>query len=236
MIQRLLLMAGLMTVIAGAGLAQEIHVRPVMAYSASVTDRALIQQFMEQQAILSDEPVDSIEVIDATANGFGENDLLMLYPSKQIYPLMTVEEPLKSIMTNWRYNLSQVTSPHVRAAELAQQARNDRNPYVAVLSHVLRGLEKYYSGSQIEGTFRRDQNSSYIALWNFAADSFRYQDTREGGATDTLHYYDLLQITTHDTMFVADSTMYDVIYVYKTYRDTVYVPTPAGQPMNKSQR
>jgi hypothetical protein len=234
---RRILILGLIFAAAGwAAFGQEIHVKPVMAYSASVTDRGLIQQFLTQQSILSDEPVDSIEVIDATANGFGENDLLVLYPSKQIYPLMTVEEPLKSIMTNWHYNLSQVTSPHTSFAELAQQAKADRNPYLGVLSQVVRGLDRYYRGSQVEGTFRRDQNSSYIALWNFAADSFKYQESRDAGATDTLRYYDLLQIMSHDTMFVADSTTYDVIYVYKTYRDTIYVPVAASDPVKKNTR
>jgi hypothetical protein len=224
----------LLAALAGFGQAQDVHVQPVMAYRAIVTETGLIQQFLREQAILVEETVDSIEVIDATSNGFGENDLLMLYPTKQIYPLMTVEEPLKSIMANWHYNLSQITSPAITSSELRQQARIDQNPYTGLLSFVLRGLERYYHAGRVEGTFRRDENSSYIALWNFVADSLKYRDVPDATVSDTIRQYDLLQIVSHDTTFIADSTLYDVIYVYKTYRDTVYVPMESKGAVPKS--
>jgi hypothetical protein len=214
--------------------AQDVHVQPIMAFRAMVTEPGLIQQFLHSQAILVEGKVDSLEVIDATSNGFGENDLLMLFPSKQIFPLMTVEEPLKSIMGGWHYNLTQMTTPSRSSSELRQQARADQNPYTGLLSFVLRGLERYYRGNRVEGTFRRDENSSYIALWNFAPDSFRYREIIDSTVSDTIHQYDLLQIVSHDTTFIADSTLYDVIYVYKTFHDTVYMPTEIPPPSSKS--
>lgn len=203
---------------------QEVHVRPTMAFCATITDPALIKQLLEQQAITPEGRTDSVEIIDAMSNGFGENDLVVLYPSKQVFSLMTVEEPLKTMMENWHYNLQQRTTPFTQSSDLTQQARAERNPFAGLLSYIVRGLENYYHGTVVEGTFRRDENTSYIALWNFAPDSFRYKEMQGAGMSDTLRYYDLLQIVKQDTTFVADSTMYDVIYVYKTYRDTVYVP------------
>jgi hypothetical protein len=212
----------------GIALAQEVHVRPSMSYVAAITEPVLIEQVLRQQSIPLETHTDSIEIIDAMANGFGENDLLVLYPSKQVFALMNIEEPLKTMMDNWHYNLEQRTTPYTTSTELAKQTREERNPFDGLLTYVLRGIEQFYGGSGIEGTFRRDENSSYLALWNFAPDSFRYRDARGGGVSDTLRYYDLLNIVSHDTTYLADSTLYDVIYVYKTYRDTVYLPADSN--------
>ncbi|HEY3296523.1 MAG TPA: hypothetical protein VGL38_13925 [bacterium] len=215
--------------------AEDVHVRPTMAYSATITDPALIKQLLQQQSITQDGSTDSVEIIDAMANGFGENDLLVLYPSKQVFSLMTVEEPLKTMMENWHYNLQQRTTPFTRSADLSQQARTEHSPFAGLLSFIVRGLEAYYNGTVIEGTFRRDENTAYIALWNFAPDSFKYRDLSGTGMADTLHYYDLLQIVKQDTAFVTDSTMYDVIYVYKTYRDTVFIPMDSAGAAKNAQ-
>jgi hypothetical protein len=161
----------------------------------------------------------------------------VLYPSKHVFSLMTVEEPLKTMMENWHYNLQQRTTPFTRSSDLAQQARSEKSPFAGLLSYIIRGLENYYNGSVVEGTFRRDENTSYIALWNFAPDSFRYKEANgAAGSSDTLHYYDLLQIVKQDTTFVADSTVYDVIYVYKTVRDTVYIPLDSAAGAAKNVR
>jgi hypothetical protein len=204
--------------------AQDVHVRPSMSYIASIVEPGLIEQVLKQQSITPEGRTDSLEIIDAMGNGFGENDLLVLYPSRQVFPLMTVEEPLKTMMDNWHYNLEQRTTPFTASQDIIKQAHAERNPFDGLLSFIVRGLEQFYSGRVIEGTFRRDENSSYLALWNFSPDSFRYKDPKNAGVSDTLHYYDLLNIVSRDTTYIADSTIYDVIYVYKTYRDTVYVP------------
>jgi hypothetical protein len=213
---------------AAASLAQDVHVRPTMAYKATVTDPVLMAQLLRQQSIPAEGALDSIEIIDATADGFGGNDLVVLYPSKQVFTLMAVEEPLKTVMDNWHYNLEQRTTPHTHSRELAEQARTERSPFAGLLGYIVHGLEAYYGGTTVEGAFRRDEATSYLALWNFAPDSFRYAEQSGSGVADTLRYYDLLQVVRHDTTYVADSTLYDVIYVYKTYHDTVYVPAGPG--------
>jgi hypothetical protein len=221
---RAVLCSLLIVVFCASAEAQDVRVRPVMAYRATVTDPVIIGQLLHQQSIPAEGTVDSIEIVDAMADGFGGNDLVVLYPSKQVFVLMAVEEPLKTVMDNWHYNLQQRTTPNTTSRELADQARSERSPFAGLLSHIMRGLEAYYSGTVIEGAFRRDESTAFLALWNFVPDSFKYREQGTAGASDTLRYYDLLQIVSRDTTYVADSTIYDVIYVYKTYHDTVYVP------------
>ena len=208
----------------------DVHVRPQRAYLASVTDSAVIRQFIDQQSIPIENRIDSIEIIDAAGNGFGEHDLIILYPSKRTYSLMTIEEPLKSMMKDWYYNAEQLTSPDIASVQLFHAAREDstgKGAFKGLLASILKGLELYYSGATIEGSFRRDENSSFLELWNYEPSALQFRELQTAGLLDTVQNYDLLQIVSSDTTEVADSTMYDVIYVYKTLHDTVYVPIEA---------
>ena len=211
--------------------AGDVRVNPYRAYCASVTDSSVIGQFVLQQSLPLTEPADSLEIIDASGNGFGENDLIIVYPSKQIFTLMTIEEPLKTMMKDWQYNSAQLTTPDMTSAKLFQGARDDstgKGAFKGLLGFVLKGLELYYSGDVVEGSFRRDQNRSVLERWNYAPAALHSQDLRSAGLADTVHAYDLLQIVSQDTVELADSTLYDVIYVYKTLHDTVYVPVDAA--------
>ncbi len=230
---RRLLMLGFLALGIGAALAGDVRVRPYRAYCASVTDTAVIRHFIEQQSIPEQGHTDSLEIIDASGNGFGENDLIIVYPSKHTYSLMSIEEPLKTMMTDWHYNTSQLTSPDTTAAQLFTAARTDttgKGAFHGLLGFILRGLELYYGGEIIEGSFRRDQNSSFLELWNYDPQAFKFRESVSAASADTIQNYDLLQIVSHDTLELSDSTMYDVIFVYKTIHDTVYVAAEAPPP------
>ena len=146
---------------------------------------------------------------------------------------MSIEEPLKTMMTDWHYNTSQLTSPDTTAAQLFTAARTDttgKGAFHGLLGFILRGLELYYGGEIIEGSFRRDQNSSFLELWNYDPQAFKFRESVSAASADTIQNYDLLQIVSHDTLELSDSTMYDVIFVYKTIHDTVYVAAEAPPP------
>ena len=217
----------LVTTIVSLATAGDVRVRPQRAYSASVTDMSVVRLFLEQQSIPAQGRVDSVEIIDAAGNGFGENDLVVFHPSKQTYSLMTIEEPLKTMMKDWYYNAEQLTTPDTVSAQLFKAADEDstgKGAFKGLLAFVLKGLEVYYSGARIEGSFRRDENSSFLELWNYDPSLLRYREIQSVGLSDTVQTFDLLQIVSHDTLELADSMMYDVIYVYKTLHDTVYIP------------
>jgi hypothetical protein len=210
-----------------AAFAQDVRVSPYRVNRAAVTDKSLINLFMREQAIVARETPDSLVVIDAASNGFGQGDLLIVYPGEATQPLLSVDEPLRSIMDNWNYNAGQITTPDTAAAQLLDHAREHHDPYRGLLGQIVRGIETYYAGPTIEGAFRCDHETTYLGLWNFDESAFRYREAPLGAAADTIHSYDLLQMISRDTVYVTDTTLYDVIYVYKTYHDTVYVPAPA---------
>lgn len=231
-----LLTALLTMAVALSVLAQDVRVSPYRVNRATITDRSLIDLFMREQAILTRQIPDSLVVIDASSNGFGQGDLLLTYPGDESHPLLTVEEPLRSIMDNWNYNAGQVTTSDTVSAQLLIHAREHRDPYRGLLGQIVRGIETYYTGATIEGAFRRDRETTYLGLWNFDESAFSYREAPLTAAGDTVHSYDLLQIIRRDTVYVMDTTLYDFIYVYKTYHDTVFVPVPGDAPAERRIR
>jgi len=223
------LMIYLMGISGMASLAQEVRVSPYEVYRAFVYDPSLIKEFREAQMLQPDLQIDSIEIIDATRNGFGMGDLMVVYPSKELYHLMTVEEPLRSIMGSWSYDANkQLTTPATTSSDLQNLANDLQSPYAGLLAFLLRGLEWYYpSGQYVEGYFRRDPQTSFIELWNFELDALKFRDYEGPAISDTLELFDILKVVSNDTVFVTDTTLYDAIYIYKTYTDTVFVPQPA---------
>jgi hypothetical protein len=202
-------------------------VRPHYGYIVSITDPVFIKEFITQQTLPITTDVDSLVFIDADGAGFGENDLVTAYPSKQTFPLSTVEEPIRSSMTQWSFsNPNQVTSPRTTSAQLFQDTRKQDtpNPLDGMLAFILKGLELYYTGTDMQGRFRQDSTTVFLEIWDFDPKKFRYREAEGLGLADTVQAFDLLHILRNDTLFLTDSTLYDVIYVYKTYTDTVYLP------------
>ena len=218
----------LLVLIASVAAAQDVRVSPYRVNRAAITDRSLINLFMREQAMVARAVPESLVVIDAAANGFGQGDLLIVYPGEETHPLLTVDEPLRSIMDNWNYNAGQITTADTLAAQLLLHAREFRDPYRGLLGQIVRGIEAYYQGSTIEGAFRRDRETTYLGLWNFDESAFGYREAPHLAGGDTVRSFDLLQLISSDTVYVTDETLYDVIYVYETVHDTVYLPLPSG--------
>ena len=71
--------------VAGYGQGNErLMVEQVAIPIVNITEASLIQFFLDEFMII-EEDINRMEVIDATRNGFGEDDLIKLYPSNQIY-------------------------------------------------------------------------------------------------------------------------------------------------------
>jgi hypothetical protein len=206
--------------------AQEVVIEPYEVRHAIIAAKNLIETFREKQNLDPALKIDSMVVIDATRNGFGQGDLLVVYPSGEIFPLMTVEEPLRSIMDSWSYREDQqATTPEISSSNCLKKAKEMDSPYIGLLGFILRGLDIYYpEGNYIQGFFRKDPETAFIELWGHDKDKFKYREADESGLGETIEAFDLLQIIRSDTVYIADSTLFDAIYIYKSTSDTVYMP------------
>ncbi|MBU0508808.1 hypothetical protein KKH27_08240 [bacterium] len=214
-------------------------VRPQFSRKITISDSVFIHDFIQQQALPIGERVDSLEFLDLDARGFSENDFVVVYPTRETFPLVEIGEQTRAYMEQWQTaNPWQVTAPRMSSSQLFEMAGRPevRSALMGMLGFVLRGLEVFYEGTNVEGRFRQDSNTVYIELWNFDPALFQYRDLEGTGMSDTITSYDLLQVVRDDTLFLTDSTLFDVIYVYKTFRDTVFIPQVGKSPSENDDR
>ena len=77
-------------------------IQPVMVQTVMIVDDALIADMLVS-SLIPENPatVDSIQVIDATSNGFGENDMIILHP-QQISYTFNAQGQVRELMKNWK--------------------------------------------------------------------------------------------------------------------------------------
>jgi len=200
---------------------------------ASVTDQNLIQFFLFE-FLITDTAVTTMEIIDATGNGFGVEDLVKCYPSERIY-VPTPSDTAQKIMNNWKFTanyqiVTQNSPPDVFEGTKSDAAQN------GILAALLRGLNRNYKESPIKIYFERDAKTATFEMWGYSANRLSYA-AAPPAMPDTVTSYDVLSVTYQDTLVVADTTIYDLLYISRTVSDTVFVgldefeiKTPADLP------
>jgi hypothetical protein len=159
-----------------------------------------------------------MEIIDATGNGFGEDDLVKTYPSEQIY-FPVPSDSAQKIMNSWQFKANfQIVTQDRNAEEFenlpTEQAEN------GIFASILRGVHRNYQDLPMNIWFRRDATGITFEMWGFNQTGLNYTPPPPP-LPDSVVTYDLVHISRSDTLIKADSTMYDLIYVYKTVSDTV---------------
>jgi hypothetical protein len=201
-----------------AQLTDEVLVTRKTVPVATIKDRATIKFFVDQYFITEDK-IDSMEVIDILGDGFNEKDVLEVYPSKQIYNLSESDTAL-AVMRNWqRQNFITVVGSKTPRGEFVT-----RTNYLAarnMFGGLVRLLERNYVGKKLKLQFDFDGTDNGVAtlyVWGFHD---RDELLRPPSSGDQFAH-DLIFYTRTDTVYV-DKPVYDVIYIEQTVTDTVYV-------------
>lgn len=172
-----------------------------------IFDKEIITSVIESNLIPANpDSVTKIRFIDITRNGFGDNDLLTLYPSELTYPFI-VDTLLSNVMQSWRFNTGSQLVTQNRPPEFFEQLHSGNSFSDAenwILAGMLRRLNQCYSGVPIKLYFARDSTGTVrLDLWGL--------DT----SAAALHMPDVVQQvvnTAPDTVFVVRR---DTIFVVK---------------------
>ena len=154
--------------------------RPV----ASVEDRATIDLILRELLIPPPDSLDRVEVVDLTANGYGPDDTVILYPSLDSY-LVGADVPrrLQDVMKTWEiesdYRLDATLEEGERVAADAHRRKDAR---AALSAGVLSAVARYYDGAAIEMRLTRAEDGLRLDMWNFDPAAMRYRAPAEGAS------------------------------------------------------
>jgi hypothetical protein len=191
-------------------LAQDGEVKPKEVHSVKVSDAEVIETFRRGQLISPTVAIDSVEFIDVTRNGFGQGDLMIVYPMERVFPLLEINETERSILNLYEFEENKTYSaPTIDVTQIQEDARILDSPFAGILATVVKGVQYYYDGNYIQGLFRitKDRDIATLTLWNYSEEDMEYKAGSPSGIADTLMNYDLLKV-----------------YIRELTTDTVYVP------------
>lgn len=198
---------------------QSVTIDQQMVSTAIVKDPELINFFIEAY-LIPEESVTEIHFIDATGNGFGEEDLIKCYPSERTYYLFPSEDAQK-IMNNWEFtsnfqSVTQNVDPAVFERLETDKAQN------WILSALLRALNWHYQDQPIKIFFSRDSNTVVFDMWGFNPQALAWQPPPPPPQVPRTTY-DLMHILRSDTLIIADTTYYDQYFIYRSVADTLFM-------------
>ena len=203
---------------------------------AEINDRSTIRLFIED-FFIPEEPdeVTKLEVIDVTNNGFGPDDILVVYPSMRVYAIDQPTPRVQSIMRSWTFDEQQRDAvnlepdyfyPHgADTLDLRFITRDEMIDLVqnSIIADLLESLNRNYRSLPISLRLERDSEGFTFQMWDFDRNGFSFTP-RPPGVPDSVAVHDMLYVMRTDSTIVADTTYYDIIYINKTIEEIQYLP------------
>ncbi len=138
--------------------AQQPKVDLRMVSEATVTDQKIIETIVLTSLIPEDPAkVDSVKFIDATNNGFGDNDLVIFYPSQAGY-LFFADDRVKVMMKNWTFSEGrQIVAQNPGAGFFENGAPEDsvKAAVADLLAGTIRNVDSTFQGIPVKLLFQR---------------------------------------------------------------------------------
>ena len=221
-----------------AVLAQPAQVSQSILPTARITNAAEIQRMLDLMFIF-EEDVTRLDVIDATNNGFGPDDIVVTYPSQRTYFLGTdVDREAQDIMDQWafeaefRRDASSQVAPEQFDPSRGAPVEADERAEMAILSDILYALRRNYNEEPVRLMFERSNGAFTFQMWDYEPQSMAFED-RPAGPPDTLVNYDLLYVIATDSLIEADTAYYDILYLQRTVQDSIFIPFDGAEPVTQ---
>ena len=147
--------------------------RPV----ASLVRPTQIDTFLNELLIPPPDTVSRLDVLDLSGNGYGPDDMVILYPSQVAYPISAeVPRILQDIMKTWEleadYRLD-ATLTESRTVEADAHRRQD--PRGAISGAIVNAIGTYYDGTGIDLRLSQRADGLRLEMWNYDPEAMRYR-------------------------------------------------------------
>lgn len=214
----------------------EPEVSQIFRNIAEITDAASIAMILDDFLIAEDpDEVERIEIIDVSNIGFGRDDIVVVYPSLNVYIVEQPSPALSEIMRSWgvreqRTDASNELSPDYFYPEFADtlsetDIRERQNELVqgSIISDLLKSVNRNYADMPISLRFERDEEGFTFQIWNYDQEAFDFNP--RPAAPDTVGVYDFMYMVAADTVMIADTVMYDLMYINRSVQEIIQIPT-----------
>ncbi len=179
----------------------ELSVDRIFIPSVTVTDPQMIQFFLNE-LLISEKNVQRIDILDVSQNGFGGKDLVRTYPSGELYFIFP-SDTLQKIMDTWRFKANfQIVAENKGVS--SYDSLQSQRPEWRILASLVKALDRNYTGKKIKLRLERTASNVLFEMWGYDTDKL---------------------VSERPT---ADEADFDIVLVYKTVVDTVFVSAPAG--------
>lgn len=143
--------------------------RPVVqVVDSSTIDYLLFELFIEPL-----EPPTRLQVIDVTQNGFGPDDVMVSYPSVEVFVIPEfIPDSVQTIMSGWtpevEYRMDSGNMPSETLASLIGSGSGDgQRAEGAILYDVVQAVERSYRDMPVSLLFQRDSIGFSFQLWDY---------------------------------------------------------------------
>lgn len=147
--------------------------RPV----ATITDTSKVKTMLTELLIAPAGPVSHADVVDFTGNGFGPDDLIILYPSLESYLVGSdVPRGLQEAMKTWEIKADYRLDATIDDSQkIAADAHRRQDAKAALMGSVLSAVGQFYQGDAINMRLAQDSLGVRLEMWNFDPDAMRYR-------------------------------------------------------------
>ncbi|MDZ7765855.1 MAG: hypothetical protein U5K00_15815 [Melioribacteraceae bacterium] len=212
------------------------EVSQVFRAIAEISEPSAIQYFIDELFLAETaEETDRIEIIDVSNIGFGTNDVLIFYPSRNVYKIEDYPPELTEQMREWSIEERRVDALNTQTEDQFYPAHADTLEagqieeseielvQNSLIADILVSLDRNYTDMPISFRFERDEEAFIFQMWDYNENAFDFSP-RPPGVADSVAVNDFLYVLYSDSTVVADTTMYDIIYLNKTVEETIYTP------------
>jgi hypothetical protein len=150
--------------------------RPVVEVVDSATiDFLLFELFVEPL-----EPPTNLQVIDVTQNGFGPDDVMVVFPSVEVFVIPEfIPDSVQTVMSGWEpeveYRMDSGNMPTEALATLVGGSpTGEQQAEGAILYDLVRSVERSYRDLPVSLLFQRDTVGFTFQLWDYSRDAMAY--------------------------------------------------------------
>lgn len=192
--------------VAAQAIGSEVDFTQVTRPVVQVTDSAAIDFLLYELFFLPLEQPNRMQVIDVTQNGFGPDDVMIVYPSVEVFVIPEfIPDTVLTVMAGWvpdvEYRMdSGNMSSSALASLIGSEPDSERRAEGALLYDMVEAVERSYRDLPFSMLFQRDSVGFTFQLWDYNRPSMTYTPRPE---------------------FVADSS---VSAVLDMLREVGYVP------------